>query len=472
MHGGEPLFTPGEMGVADRAAAAMGVPGLVLMEAAGRVVARAAVRMGVARTLVLCGPGGNGGDGFVAARVLAQLGWPVAVAVWGEVRAGSDAAAMRGRWRGPVVPFEVVEVRRAGLVVDAVFGAGMRGEVPDAVAEGLAAAGRVLAVDVPSGLDGRTGQARGRVRGVDRTVTFAGLKPGHLVLPGRALCGVVEVGDIGMPRGALPGVLAWRNGPGLWRLPRVGAQSHKYTRGHVTVVGGAAMTGAARLAAGAARRVGAGLVTVASGGCGDLYRGGEAGLIVDDAPLAVQVADGRRNAWVCGPGLGVEAAATALPVLIGGGRMVVADADALGMAAGAPERLLGASVATPHGGEFVKVFGPIGEDRIAAVRAAAVRIGGVVVLKGADTVVAGPDGRVVVNDNAPPWLATAGAGDVLSGVIGGLLAQGMPAWEAACAGVWLHGAAGGMAGEGLIAEDLLQWLGAAAKASEVRYGEG
>lgn len=468
----EPLLTPREMGVADAAAGGLGVSGPTLMVAAGRAVARAAVRMGVARTLVLCGPGGNGGDGWVAARLLAQMGWPVAVAEWGEPREGSDAAAMRGMWRGVRVPFMAEEARRAGLVVDAVFGAGMRGEVPGAVAEVLAAAGRVLAVDVPSGLDGGTGQARGQVRRVGRTVTFVAGKPGHLLLPGRELCGVVEVADIGMPRSALPHVRAWRNGPALWRLPRVGPESHKYTRGHVTVVGGGTMTGAARLAAGAARRVGAGLVTVAAEGSGGLYRAGEAGMIVDDAPLAEQLRDGRRNAWVCGPGLGLEAAGVALPMIVQAGRGVVADADALGMAAGAPDLLRGVSVVTPHAGEFVKVFGAIGDDKVAAARAAAARIGAVVVLKGADTVVAAPDGRVAINDNAPPWLATAGAGDVLSGVVGGLLGQGMAPWEAACAGVWLHGAAAGLAGEGLIAEDLLQWLGAAAKGVETRYSGG
>ena len=474
----ERLFTPGEMAEADKAAAGLGVPGLVLMEAAGRAVARAAARLGATRTLVLCGPGGNGGDGWVAARLLAQLGWPVAVAEWGVARAGSDCAAMRARWRGPMVPFAVAEAARAGLVIDAVFGAGLRGEVPGEVADVLAAAPRVLAVDVPSGVDGATGQARGRVRRVERTVAFVAGKPGHLLLPGRGLCGATEVADIGMPRTALPDARCWRNSPALWRLPRVGLESHKYTRGHVTVLGGGRMMGAARLAAGAARRVGAGLVTLAArGGAAGLYRaGGEAGLIVDDGPLDGQVADARRNAWVCGPGLGQDAARAALPVLVGGGRLVVADADALGMAAGAPDLLRGVAVVTPHAGEFAKVFGAMGDDKVAAARAAAARIGAVVVLKGADTVVAAPDGRAAINDNAPPWLATAGAGDVLAGMVGGLLGQEMPAWEAACAAVYLHGAAAGLAGPGLIAEDLLQHIVGAANAVKARYigsdGEG
>jgi hydroxyethylthiazole kinase-like uncharacterized protein yjeF len=231
----------------------------------------------------------------------------------------------------------------------------------------------------------------------------------------------------------------------------------------VTVLGGAAMTGAARLAAAAARRAGAGMVTIAAVGSADIYRAGEPGTIVDDRPLAALLADPRRMVWVCGPGLGSAASTAALPELLAAGRQVVVDADALTVCAGAPERLRGAAVLTPHAGEFARVFGPPGPDRLAAARAAAVLTGAVVLLKGADTIVADPDGRAVVNASAPPGLATAGAGDVLTGVIAGLLAQGMPAWEAACAAAWLHGAAATSAGPGLIAEDLPPLLPAAAE---------
>ena len=264
--------------------------------------------------------------------------------------------------------------------------------------------------------------------------------------------------DIGMPPGAMPPVRTWRNTGALWAVPRPGAEAHKYTRGHVTVMGGARMTGAARLAAVAARRGGAGMVTIAAGGAGDLYRAGEPGTVVDDSPLPSLLEDGRRQVWVCGPGLGHDAAREALPALLGAGRQVVADADALGMAAGEPERLRGCAVITPHGGEFAKLFGPAGDDRLGAARAAARRVSAVVVLKGADTVIAAPDGRAAINDNAPPWLATAGAGDVLAGLVAALLAQGMPAWEAACAAVHRHGKAARRAGPGLIAEDLIQFL--------------
>ncbi len=450
------LLTPLEMADADRLAAEAGVPGAVLMQAAGRAVARAAQRFGPYRTLVLCGPGNNGGDGYVAARLLAQQGWPVRVAALEPPRPGSDAAAAAARWRGPHAPFTPAEAARADLVIDAVFGAGLRADVPEPVADTLAAARRVLAVDVPSGLDGANGQSRGRVRAADLTVTFFRRKPGHLLLPGRTLCGTVLLADIGLPATVLPliGVRAWRNTPGLWRVPQPGVQSHKYTRGHVTVLGGAAMTGAARLAASAARRAGAGLVMIAAAGRADLYRVGEPGLLVSEAPLPDLLQDQRRVVWVCGPGLGLDAARSALPLLLAAGRTVVADADALGAHAGEPERLRGCAALTPHEGEFTRLFGPVGPDKVAAARAAAVRVGGVVLLKGADTCIAAPDGRVAINDSAPPWLATAGAGDVLAGMIAGLLAQGMPPWEAACAGAWLHGRAAALAGSGLLVEDL------------------
>lgn len=471
----EPLLTPAEMGQADRAAPVLGVSSRRLMLNAGWAVAQAALRFGPCRTLVLCGPGGNGGDGWVTARLLAQRGWPVAVAAWGAVRAGTDASAMRAAWDGPIVPFVPDEAARASLVVDAVFGAGLREDVPEEVAAVLAAARRLLAVDVPSGLDGGTGRARGVVRGADATVTFVARKPGHLLLPGRRLCGPVMLADIGMPAGALPAVQAWRNTPALWSVPGPTVDSHKYTRGHVTVLGGT-MPGAAMLAAAAARRGGAGMVSIA--GPLEAFRGGAPGVIVTDAAVETLLEDPRRGVWVCGPGLGVAAAGRVLPVLLTAGRVVVVDADGLGAAAGAPERLRGAAVVTPHEGEFVRVFGPVGADRLAAARAAAARIGAVVVLKGADTVVAAPDGRAVINDTAPPWLATAGAGDVLAGLVAALLAQGMPAWEAAAAAVHLHGRAGVLAGPGLIAEDLVSGLRVAMhgepgrKPRALRYYEG
>jgi len=472
------LLTPDEMAKVDAAAPGLGVPGITLMANAGRAVARAIqARFRPCRTLVLCGPGNNGGDGYVVARLLARDGWPVAVATLAPPREGSDAAWAAAGWHGPNVPFAPEEAARSALVIDAVFGAGLSRELdPDVVAV-LRAARRLVAVDVPSGLDGTTGLARGFAPAATLTVTFFRLKPGHLLLPGRDLCGETVLGDIGMPLGAMAGTMAdgqpraFRNNPMLWSLPNLATDSHKYERGHVTVMGGPIMTGAARLAADAARRAGAGLVTIAALGSADVYRAGSAGTLVSEAPLADLLTDRRRLVWVCGPGLGPEWARKAWPVLTAANRTVVGDADVFTAYAGEPDALRGAAVLTPHAGEFARAFGSLGNDRVAAVREAARRTRAVVLLKGADTIVASPDGRVAINDSAPPWLATAGAGDVLSGLIAGLLAQGMEAWQATCAGVWLHGRAAAAAGPGLIAEDLSPALPEAFAAAErVRSG--
>ena len=454
------LLAPEAMARADAAAMRLGVPGPELMANAGRAVARAARRFGPCRVLVLCGPGNNGGDGYVAARLLQDAGWPVAVAALAAPRAGTDAAWAAGLWHGPGADFAPESARRAELVVDAVFGAGLARDVDGVVAETLAAARRVLAIDVPSGVDGASGIVRGYAPQAALTVTFFRYKPGHFLLPGRELCGELELADIGLPDAVLASISpdAFLNLPGLWRLPPLVAADHKYSRGHVTVLGGAVMTGAARLAAAAARRAGAGLVTLAASRGADVYRTGEPGLIVSEAALETLLADKRRRVWVWGPGLGREEARSALPVLIAAGRQVVADADALTAFAGEPESLRGVAVMTPHAGEFARVFGAVGVDRLAAAREAARRTGAVVLLKGSDTVVAAPDGRAAINASAPPSLATAGSGDVLAGLIAGLLAQGVSAWQAACAAAWVHGRAAAIAGPHLVVEDLLHAL--------------
>lgn len=460
------LLTPDDMAAVDRAAPALGVPGLTLMEHAGRAVARAIRRRSApCRVLVLCGPGNNGGDGYVIARHLAQEGWPVTVAALAAPKTGTDAAAMAALWRGPRADFSPDAAARADLVVDAVFGAGLSRNLEPTVSKTLSAAKHLVAVDVPSGLDGATGQPKGAVAPAEFTVTFFRLKPGHLLLPGRDLCGEIVLADIGMPDGVLTPdrVQTFANGPALWRLPQLNLSGQKYTRGMLTVLAGSDMAGAARMASLAARRAGAGLLTIVVKGHGDVLRATEPGLIISEESVENLLQDQRRKTWLCGPGLGIARAREVLPPLIAAGRQIVADADALGACAGAPEKLRGVSVITPHGGEFAKLFGPIGPDKLGAARAAAKHIDAVVVLKGADTVIAAPDGRAAINHNAPPSLATAGSGDVLAGIIAGLLTQGMGAWEAAAAGVWLHGEAANLAdpdndGAGLIAEDLAQGL--------------
>lgn len=453
------LLDPAEMGRADTAAIESGIPGIALMENAGRAVARA-VRRGFVpcRTLVLAGPGNNGGDGYVVARRLQAAGWPVTLASLAPPRPGSDAALAAARWRGPGAEFSEAVAARADLVIDALFGAGLSRALDDKVARVLRAARRVVAVDVPSGLDGANGQTLGFAPQAMLTVTFFRRKPGHLLLPGRLLCGELVLAEIGIPEAVLRavGVRTYANGPALWRLPKPALEGHKYDRGYVTVLGGAEMTGAARLAAAAARRIGAGMVGIAapSPAAAAIYRSGDPGVIVTERELPELLADPRRFVFAAGPGLGAAAAKGALPALIAAGKAVVADADALTAFADHPEGLRGAAVLTPHEGEFARVFGPPGPDRLAAARAAAVRTGAVVVLKGADSIIAAPDGWAAINASAPPDLATAGAGDVLAGMIAGLLAQGMPARNAAAAGVFLHGLAATGVGRGLIAEDL------------------
>ena len=457
------VYSPDEMGKIDHISAQT-VPVSVLMENAGRAVARAILRYEKpARVLVLCGPGNNGGDGYVVARHLYDAGWPVAVAEMVAPKPGGPAAEASARFRGVRVPFSVQESARADLVVDAVFGAGLSRDVAGLPVEVLQAARRVVAVDIPSGVDGATGLVRGYAPKAVMTVTFCRFKPGHLLYPGREYLGRLILADIGIPQTALDQVppTTWQNEPGLWHLPIPGPESHKYTRGVVSICAGESMPGATRLCAGGARAAGAGLVRVAAGAGAAAYKLGAPGLIIDDAPLPTLLEDKRRRVWVCGPGLTEAEVQATLPVLLAAGKSVLADAGALSASAGDPEKLKGVAVITPHIGEFTRVFGPVGSNPPEHVRQAAQQIGAVVVLKGASTMIAAPDGRLAINNHATPALGTAGSGDTLSGVISALLAAGMPAWEAACAGVWLHGEAGRQAGPWPVAEDLDLHLGAA-----------
>lgn len=455
------LLTPAEMARADAAALAAGMSTETLMEAAGRAVARAIrARFRPCRTLVLAGPGNNGGDGYVAARHLEQAGWPVSVAALAPPNPGSAAAAAAARWHGPMAAFNEAEVARAGLVVDALFGAGLTRPLAPELSQMLRTVqAPLVAVDVPSGLDGATGQVLGYAPQAALTISFFRLKPGHVLLPGRALCGETLLADIGLPERVLEGIApqCWRNHPSLWALPSLEVSAHKYTRGHLTILAGAAMPGAARLAASAARRLGAGLVTLHAENLdlAAMLRADAPGQLVSDATLDALLADARRKVWLAGPGLlPHEATRAAIRSVIDAGKMLVADAGALMAATEAPDLLRGAAVITPHAGEFARLFGAPGADRLSATRAAATRLGAVVVLKGPDSIIAAPDGRVIINDNAPPSLATAGTGDILAGAIAALLAQGIAPFEAAAAAVWLHGAGAAAGPPGLIAEDL------------------
>jgi NAD(P)H-hydrate epimerase len=465
------------MGEADRLTIAGGVAGTVLMENAGRAVADAISRRFSPRPVaVLCGPGNNGGDGFVAGRILAQRGWPVRLFLLGDRAAlKGDAAWAASGWTGTVEPFSVAALDGAELVVDALFGAGLARPIEGVAADVTEALNArrlpVVAVDVPSGVDGGSGEIRGAAPHAVLTVTFFRGKPGHVLLPGRLHCGELVLAQIGIAPPVLDTIApdTAANRPDWWfgAFPWAETQGHKYSRGHALIAGGAQMTGAARLAARAAARAGAGVVTVAAPETAfPVYAAALTGVIVaptvgsDD--FAALLADKRRNAALIGPGAGTgpETRDKVLKIL-GAGKSIVLDADALSVFAGQPSDLFSAigtpCVLTPHEGEFARLFDTSG-SKLERARRAAKTSGAVVVLKGADTVIAAPDGRAAINDNAPATLATAGSGDVLAGLVTGLLTQGMPAFEAAAAAVWLHGAAAHAFGAGLVAEDLIDTL--------------
>ena len=470
MRGRSALLTVDEMGRADRLAADYGHPGFELMRHAGAAIADAVRRRWSPRpVLVLAGPGNNGGDGFIAAERLLAAGWPARVALLGprEALAGDAAEAARS-WPGPVEPLGPEALADARLVIDALFGAGLKRPISGAALEVLEAARGLplVAVDLPSGIAGDSGAVLGHAPRADLTITFFRRKPGHLLLPGRLHCGEVVVADIGIPEAVLDeiGPTAFENGPDLWTLPFPGPESHKYTRGHAVVWGGAETTGAARLAARGAMRAGAGLVTVsAPDEVWQVYAASLPGALVarrrGPGDFRRLLEDARKNAVLVGPGagLGPDTVAAAEAAHARPGALVL-DADALtAMAGRLPDGGGGARLLTPHDGEFARLF-PFGGDRLARACAAAAASGWTVLLKGADTVIAAPDGRAAISANAPPWLATAGSGDVLAGMAVGLLAQGMAAFEAAAAATWLHGEAAAAFGPGLIAEDLPRML--------------
>jgi hydroxyethylthiazole kinase-like uncharacterized protein yjeF len=460
------------MNAADRAAIAAGTSGSVLMQNAGKAVVREILRRWSPRPVtVLCGPGNNGGDGFVVGIELAAAGWPVRIALLGKLEdLRGDARLHALRWSGSIDAVTPAAIDGAALIVDALFGSGLSRPLNEVVVATLDAVARLklplVAVDVPSGVMGDTGESLGAAAAAC-TVAFVRKKPAHVLLPGRDLCGEILVEDIGIPAAVLESlnIDTWENDPSLWRssLPTAKSSGNKYTRGHALLCGGYPMTGAARMAARAAARAGAGLTTVAVPSIAfPIYATTLTSIMVHgltiDGDLPRLLSDPRYTAFLIGPGAGIsnETRAAALKML-GTARPVLLDADAISVFASKASELAGAirgpCVMTPHEGEFARVFHGNG-DKLSRARAASRASGAIIVLKGADTVVAAPDGRAVVNTNAPASLATAGSGDVLGGLILGLLAQGMEPFAAAAAGVWIHGAAAARFGPGLIAEDL------------------
>jgi len=472
MNNRSALLTSRQMAEADRLTVASGIAGIELMENAGRPVAQTIQQRWTPRpVVVLCGPGSNGGDGFVAARRLAEADWPVRVALLVSLdQLRGDAAHHAALWRGPVEPLTPAALDGAELIIDAIFGAGLSRPLDGAAAQTLTAAAArrmtIVAVDVPSGLMGDTGANVGGVEAV-LTVTCFRKKPGHMLQPGRALCGEVVVADIGTPVSVFDHVTAdtFENAPALWAdaLPTLRPDGNKYTRGHALVSGGFPTTGAARMAARAAARAGAGLITIAVPEAAlPVYAAALTSVMVSpvsvDADFDRLLADARYSGLLIGPGAGIDATTRArVLAMLKTGRPTVLDADALSVFEDDPTTLFqaitGPCVLTPHEGEFARLF-DAGGDKLSRSRAAARRSGAVIVLKGSDTVIAAPDGHAIVNANAPATLATAGAGDVLAGIVLGLLAQGMDGFLAAAAAAWLHGAAATAFGAGLIAEDL------------------
>lgn len=478
------LLTPSEMAEADRLTIAGGVPGITLMEAAGRAVADVAARSPLGtRIAIACGPGNNGGDGFVAARVLVARGYRVQLGLLGGLdRLKGDAALAAAAWRGETLPLAAVDFAGAGVIIDALFGAGLDrdidGEAAEAIAAINASEARVVAVDLPSGIQGESGQVMGVAVRADDTVSFFRPKPGHVLMPGRAHVGRLAVADIGIRDRVLetirPQAILNRKEFWLPLLPTLKVDGHKYDRGHAVVVsGGMTHTGAARLTARAALRVGAGLVTLASPPDALAVNAAHLTAIMlkrmDGAGgLAALLADHRLNGVAIGPGLGpIEVARPLVEAALASPAAVVLDADGLSAFQQDPDSLFARIrrreapvVLTPHDGEFARLFPDLAKlpGKLDRARQAASRSGAIVLLKGADTTVAEPQGRATIADNAPPYLATAGSGDSLAGMIVGLMAEGMPAFEAATAGVWLHGDAGALLGRGLIAEDLADAL--------------
>jgi ADP-dependent NAD(P)H-hydrate dehydratase / NAD(P)H-hydrate epimerase len=466
------LLSVAQMTEADHAAIASGIPGVLLMQNAGSAVAREVARRWSPRPVViLCGPGNNGGDGFVAAAALAKDGWPVRVALLGRMEdLSGDALLVAKLWSGGIEAMTPGAIEGAAIVIDALFGSGLNRGLGGPVADTLNACGQrglpLVAIDVPSGIMGDTGASVGAAQAAC-TVTFACKKPGHVLFPGRGLCGEVVVADIGIPSGVFDslGIDTWENAPSVWlaQLPRADSAGNKYTRGHALLCGGYPMTGAARMAARAAARVGAGLTTIAVPEIAfPVYAAALTSIMVQPlaqpGDLARLLSDSRYTAFLIGPGAGVNDATRGMALeILGTRRPVLLDADAITVfaskAADLKKAIRGPCVMTPHEGEFARLFETQG-DKLGRARAAAGQSGAVIVLKGADTVIAAPDGRAIINTNAPASLATAGSGDVLGGLILGLLAQGMDAFLAAAAGVWIHGAAAASFGPGLLAEDL------------------
>ncbi|MFC3580767.1 NAD(P)H-hydrate dehydratase [Sphingomonas hylomeconis] len=519
---GQPLLTAAGIRAAEDAAIAAGATVGSVMARAGQEIAAAVRRLaGANAILIVCGPGNNGGDGYVVARLLREAGLDVRIAALAEPKTDAAKAARAG-WAGPIEPF--VDAKPAPILIDALFGTGLTrgldaipaengdtsparhpglepgsrflteeaaghrvkpgvtnngaesssGPVAPSPAKGGAQSDRTIdsatpiatklraladaaqltiAIDLPSGVTTDDGRVLSAIPSYDVTLALAAAKPSHLLQPAARHCGAVRILDIGVPAASSVQVLARPT------LPPPGPDAHKYSRGMVAIVAGS-MPGAARLASSAAMRAGAGYVLL----LGDDPAGPDA--LVHKPFSTEAIAETRINTLLIGPGLGRDAAAEArLDAALATAHPLVIDGDALHLLRGARLTQLAHRDApiifTPHGGEFDALFGASAAGKIERARAAAAQSGATIVFKGADTVIAEPDGAVRVAPAASPWLSTAGTGDVLAGAIAAMLAAGLAPLEAAAAGVWLHGEAARRCGAAFIADDLAQALSAA-----------
>lgn len=475
----QPIVSSAEMRAAEQAYFARGNDSYALMRRAGAVIADAIIRAHAANigsVLVLCGPGNNGGDGFIIADLLRHAGFDVQVSAMRALQDyQGDAAKAAAAWGqgGKVLPFEPAELPRATLVVDALFGIGLdrklEGKAGEAINWVNRSGAEIWAVDVPSGISADDGRILGTAIRATHTVTFGWPKAGQFLLPGKVYCGALTVAAIGLDQTLLqPGHATLRNDPAIWSnaLPKPGPLDHKYSRGHALVIGSAEMPGAGRLASLAARRIGAGMLSVAAPAATlPLYMADQPGIIARPASrtedLVEILMDRRISAVLVGSGLVPNSATReAVMTTLAAGRPTVVDGGGLTAFADRPDDLFtlgrGDVLLTPHEGEFSRLFPDLGPDlgKLERVRRAAARAKAVIVLKGADSVIAAPDGRAIINDVASPYLATAGSGDVLAGLALGLIAQGMSTYPASAAAVWFHGKAGLALGAGLLAEDL------------------
>lgn len=481
------IFTAANVKEADEMSEKLGTPAIVLMNNAGRKVAELTEKIIKQKKCgdaiyVICGAGNNGGDGLVAAKYLKNKGYDIRVGLVGDFRKitpltqnALESAVSAGI---EAETFDKEYLLQSDVVIDAIFGVGLKrdieGEIADVIKEINNSKSLKIAVDIPSGVCADTGSIKSVAVNADATVTFQNPKLGNLLLPGKENCGELFIEDIGIPEEVVDLIesIYLLNTPELWQhlLPKPKLSDHKYTKGHVVVIGGdIESTGAAKLASEAALRTGSGLVTIACDAeslpiYATSLKSVMAKKVKDPELLEKFISERKVNTVIIGPGSGNDLySALRVTTCLDAGLRCIIDADVFTNFKNKPQDLVKAlkknknCVLTPHEGEFKRVFKLEG-NKVERASQAAKSCDNVVVLKGNDTVIAAPDGRIVINNNAPTYLATAGSGDVLSGIIGGLLAQGMPLFEAACAGVYLHSETANKLGKGMIAEDIAKQI--------------